>query len=329
MREITYGQALNEALQEEMDKDPSVFIMGEDVGIYGGAYGVTRGLYQKYGAERVRDTAISEAAIAGAGVGAAMTGTRPVIEIMYIDFSTIAMDEFCNHGAKNRYMFAGKVKVPMVLRTQGGAGRGLAGQHAQSLEAWYVHTPGIYVVMPATPYDAKGLLKSCIKDDNPIIFIEHKLLYGQKGSVPEEEYTIPIGVGDIKRKGKDVTIIAYSRMVYEALSASDELSKQGIECEVIDPRTLKPLDIELIITSVKKTGKAVVVSEGCKTGGFAGEVCSQIMERVFDHLDAPVQRVCSEDVPPPMSPTLIAEMLPDKNKIINAVKKVLSIGGLK
>jgi pyruvate/2-oxoglutarate/acetoin dehydrogenase E1 component len=323
MREIPYWQALNEALQEEMDKDPNVFIMGEDVGVYGGAYGVTRGLYEKYGSERVRDTAISEAAIAGAGVGAAMTGTRPIVEIMYIDFSTIAMDEFCNHGAKNRYMFAGRVKVPMVLRTQGGAGRGLAGQHAQSLEAWYVHTPGIYVVMPSNAADAKGLLKTSIRDDNPIIFIEHKLLYRIKGPVPDGEYTIPIGVGDIKRKGKDVTIIAYSKMVFEALSAAEELSKEDIECEIIDPRTLKPLDIELIVNSIRKTGKAVIVSEGCKTGGFAAEVSAQIMENAFDYLDYPVERICSEDVPPPMSPTLVSAMLPDKDKIIKVIRRML------
>ncbi len=326
MREIYYRQALNEALGEEMERDERVFLMGEDIAIYGGAYGVTKGLYEKFGEERVRDTAISEAAIAGAAAGAAMTGMRPVAEIMYIDFSTIAADEIINIVAKNRYMFGGKTTVPVVLRTEGGTGRGIAAHHSQSLESWYVHIPGLYVVMPSTPYDAKGLLKSSIRDDNPVMFIEHKMLYGMKGPVPEEDYTVPLGVADVKREGKDVTIIAYSRMALLAVEAANELSGGGIECEVIDLRTLKPLDIDTIMTSVKKTGKAIVVSEACKTGGFAGEVVSQIVELGFDYLDAPVVRVAGADVPIPMSPTLEEVAVPRVVDIVEAVKKTVVSG---
>ena len=326
MREIYYRQALNEAMGEEMERDERVFLMGEDIAIYGGAYGVTKGLYEKFGEERVRDTAISEAAIAGAAAGAAMTGMRPIAEIMYIDFSTIATDEIINIVAKNRYMFGGKTTVPVVVRTQGGAGRGIAAHHSQSLESWYVHIPGLYVVMPSTPYDAKGLLKSSIRDDNPVMFIEHKMLYGMKGPVPEEEYAVPLGVADVKREGEDVTIIAYSRMVLLALEAANELSGGGIECEVIDLRTLKPLDVDTIMTSVRKTGKAIVVSEACKTGGFAGEVVSQIVELGFDYLDAPVVRVAGADVPIPMSPVLEEVAVPRVVDIVEAVKKTVASG---
>ncbi|RJS80152.1 dehydrogenase [Candidatus Bathyarchaeota archaeon] len=323
MRKITYRQALNEALREEMRRDNRVFIMGEDVAIYGGAYGVTRGLYEEFGPERVRDTPISEAAIAGAAAGAAMTGLRPVAEIMYIDFSTIAMDEIVNIAAKNRYMFGGKSTVPVVYRTQGGAGRGIAAHHSGSLEAWYVHSPGIFVVMPSTPFDAKGLLKTCIRDDNPIMFIEHKMLYNTEGEVPEGEYTVPLGVADIKRPGTDVTIVAYSRMLLFALEAAEELSKEGIEAEVIDPRTLKPLDIDTIINSVKKTNKAVVVHESYRTCGVGAEIAAQIMEKAFDYLDAPVLRVAGADVPIPMSPVLEEAAIPSKEKIAEAVRSII------
>jgi len=323
MREIHYRQALSEALVEEMERDERVFIIGEDIGLYGGAYGVTKESYEKFGEERVRDTAISEAAIAGAAAGAAMTGMRPVAEIMYIDFSTIAMDQIINIVAKNRYMFGGKTAVPLVMRTEGGTGRGIAAHHSQSLEAWYAHIPGLYVVMPSTPYDAKGLLKSSIRNDNPVIFIEHKMLYGTKGPVPEKEYTIPLGSAEVKREGKDITIITYSRMVLLALSAADELALEGIECEVIDLRTLKPLDMGTVLESVKKTGKAVVVSEACKTGGVAGEVASQIMEMGFDYLDAPVLRVAGADVPIPMSPTLEEVAVPQVADIVRTVKKTV------
>ena len=323
MPEVTYGQALNEALREEMKRDERVFIMGEDVGIYGGAYGVTRRLYQEFGEERVRDTAISEAAIAGAAAGAAMTGMRPVAEIMYIDFSTIAMDQLVNIAAKNRYMFGGKTTVPMVMRTEGGTGRGIAGHHSQSLESWYVHVPGLYVVMPSTPYDAKGLLKTAIRNDNPIMFIEHKMLYGTKGEVPEEEYTIPLGKADIKLEGNEVTVVAYSRMALLALEAAKELEKEGIGIEVIDPRSLNPLDIDTILSSVKKTGKIVIVSEACKTGGVAGEIATQVMEGGFDYLDAPVVRLAAADVPIPMSPVLEEAAVPSVEKIVEAVKGLL------
>jgi pyruvate/2-oxoglutarate/acetoin dehydrogenase E1 component/TPP-dependent pyruvate/acetoin dehydrogenase alpha subunit len=322
-RKIRYVQALNEALREEMLRDERVFLMGEDIAIYGGAYQVTRGLYDEFGAERVRDTPISEAAIAGAAAGAAMTGTRPVAEIMYIDFSTIATDQIINIAAKNRYMFGGKSIVPVVYRTQGGAGRGIAEHHSQSLEAWYQHIPGIFVVMPSTPFDAKGLLKTCIRDDNPVMFIEQKLLYGTEGEVPEGEYTVPLGVADVKREGTNVTIVAYSRMVLLALEAAEDLAKEGISVEVIDPRTLKPLDVETIIGSVKKTGRAVVVHEGYRTCGVGAEIASQIMEEAFDYLDAPVLRVAGEDVPIPMSPVLEEAAVPSKTKIVEAIKKLV------
>jgi len=323
MRKIRYVQALNEALGEEMRRDRNVFLMGEDIAIYGGAYSVTKGLCEEFGPERVRDTPISEAAIAGAAAGAAMTGMRPVAEMMYIDFSTIATDQIINIAAKNRYMFGGKSTVPVVYRTQGGAGRGIAEHHSQSLEAWYEHVPGMLVVMPSTPFDAKGLLKTCIRDDNPIMFIEHKMLYGTEGEVPEREYTVPLGVADVKREGTDVTIVAYSRMVLLALEAAEELAKEGVSAEVIDPRTLKPLDIETIINSVKKTSRAVVVHEGYRTCGVGAEIAAQIMEKAFDYLDAPVSRVAGEDVPIPMSPVLEEAAIPSKEKITNAVRKIL------
>ena len=323
MRKMTYREALNEAIREEMRRDGRVFVMGEDVAIYGGAYGVTRDLIKEFGPERVRDTPISEAAIAGAAAGAAMTGMRPVAEIMYIDFSTIATDEIVNIAAKNRYMFGGKSTVPVVYRTQGGAGRGIAAHHSGSLEAWYVHSPGILVVMPSTPFDAKGLLKTCIRDDNPIMFIEHKMLYSTEGDVPEEEYTVPLGVADVKREGADVTIVAYSRMVLSALEAAEELVEEEIEAEVVDPRTLKPLDIDTIASSVKKTSKVVVVHEGYRTCGVGAELAAQIMEKCFDYLDAPIKRVAGADVPIPMSPVLEEAAIPSKEKIIEAVKQIV------
>lgn len=323
MRQISYWQAINEALSEEMQKDPAVFIMGEDVAIYGGAYSVTRGLYEKFGEDRIRDTAISEAAIVGAGLGAAITGMRPVVEIMYVDFMTITMDQLNNQIAKIRYMFGGKIKVPLVIRTEGGAGRTLGAHHSQSLEAWFVHIPGIKVVMPSTPYDAKGLLKSAIRDDNPVVFIEHKMLYNTKGEVPEKEYTLPLGKADIKREGKDVTIVAYSRMVLYAMDAAKELEKDGISVEVIDPQTLLPLDIDTIVKSVEKTHHVVLVHEACKTGGVGAEMGMQIIEKAFDYLDAPVVRVCGADVPMPKAPNLEKLAIPSKDSIIQAVKKIL------
>ena len=322
MREILYKDALVEAMREEMERDEKVFVMGEDVAIYGGAYGATKGLYEQFGKERVRDTAISESAIVGAAIGTAITGMRPIAEIMYIDFITQAMDQLVNQAAKMRYMFGGKTTVPMVLRTEGGAGRCIAAHHSQSLEAWIMHAPGLYLVMPSTPYDAKGLLKASIRNDNPVVFIEHKMLYGMKGEVPEEEYIIPLGVADIKKQGSDVTIVAYSRQLHVAMEAAAELEKDNISAEVIDPRTLKPLDLDTILTSVKKTSKLVIVSEGYKTGNVASEIAMLVMEHGFDLLDGPIKRVCAVDVPVPMSPVLEDAAIPNKQNVIDAVKEV-------
>ncbi|OIN98258.1 alpha-ketoacid dehydrogenase subunit beta [Candidatus Desantisbacteria bacterium CG_4_10_14_0_8_um_filter_48_22] len=324
MREIAYWQALNEALQEEMERDPNVFLLGEDIGVYGGAYGVTRGLLEKYGPERVMDTAISESAITGAAIGAAMMGKRPVAEIMYVDFMGQAMDQLCNQAAKIRYMFGGKFKAPMVMRTEGGAGRTLGAHHSQSLEHWFTGIPGLKVVMPSTPADAKGLLKASIRDDNPVVFIEHKMLYKEKGPVPDGDHVVPLGVADVKRQGKDVTVVSYSRTVLVALEAAKILEAEGIDVEVIDVRTLAPLDIKTIVDSVKKTNRAVVAHEACKTGGFGGEIGMQIIENAFDYLDGPVKRVAAIDVPIPKSPVLEQYVIPTKDSIIKAVKEALA-----
>ncbi len=323
-RKIRYWQAIQEALREEMIRDPKVFLMGEDIGIYGGAYGATRGLIEEFGDERVRDTPISEATIGGAAVGAAMAGLRPVAEIMYVDFTPLAMDQIANQGAKNRYMFGGKTTVPMVIRTEGGAGRNIAAHHSQSLEALWTHFPGIYVVMPATPYDAKGLLKAAIRDDNPVMFIEHKMLYGIEGLVPDEDYIIPYGIADVKREGKDVTLITYSRMVHRALEAAEKLATEGISVEVIDLRTLKPLDMDTVAASVRKTGRVVGLTEGYKTGSFISEVAMRIQEELFDWLDAPIVRVCAADVPVPMSDPLEDAAIPNLARVIAGVRQALA-----
>lgn len=323
VRQLQYREALNEALHEEMARDPSVCVLGEDVGRYGSPFQVTRGLFDKYGEKRVRDTPISEEGFIGIAVGAAMSGLRPVAEILYIDFSTLAMDQIVNQAAKARYMFGGKARVPLVVRTQGGGGRGNAAHHSQSLEMWYVHIPGLIVIQPSTPYDAKGLLKSAIRNDNPVVFIEHKLLYNTSGPVPDEEYLIPIGVADVKRTGDDVTIVATSRMVLFALNAAEELARQGIEAEVIDPRTLKPLDIDTIVRSVEKTGRLVVVNEGHLTGGFTAEVAARVQREAFDWLDAPIMQVATEDVPLPYNGRLELEAIPNEQDIVNAVQEVV------
>jgi len=323
-REITYATALVEAAREEMLRDPKVFIMGEDVGLYGGAYGATRDLYKEFGEWRVLDTPISEATIGGAAVGAAMAGMRPIAEIMYVDFTPLAMDQIANQGAKNRYMFGGKTTVPMVIRTEGGAGRAIAAHHSQSLESLWTHFPGIYVVMPSTPYDAKGLLKAAIRDDNPVMFIEHKMLYKEKGFVPEEEYIIPFGVADIKRPGKDVTLVTYSRMVYRALEAAEKLAAEGIDVEVVDLRTLTPLDISTIVASVKKTGRLVCLSEAYENTGFINEVMMQVNEQAFDYLDAPMVRVASANVPVPRAEILEDQAIPNLTRIMAACRKVVS-----
>ncbi len=324
MRELRYVDALNEALHEEMARDPSICVFGEDIGRYGGPFQVTKDLYDRFGEKRVRDTPISEAGFTGIAVGAAMTGLRPVVEILYVDFSTLAMDQIVNQAAKARYMFGGKAQVPMVVRAQGGGGRGNAAQHSQSLEMWYVHIPGLIVIQPATPYDAKGLLKSAIRNDDPVVFLEHKLLYNSTGPVPDEEYLIPIGVADVKRAGRDVTIVATSRMVLFALNAAEYLANHGIEAEVIDPRTLKPLGMEPIIHSVQKTGRLVVVNEGHLTGGFTAEVAARVQREAFDWLDAPIMQVATEDVPLPYSGPLELEALPKEQDIIDAVLEVMS-----
>jgi pyruvate/2-oxoglutarate/acetoin dehydrogenase E1 component len=323
IRQLQYREALNEALHEEMARDPSVCVMGEDIGSYGGPFQITQGLYDRFGEKRVRDTPISEAGFCGIAVGAAMTGLRPVVEVLYIDFVTLAMDQIVNQAAKARYMFGGKACVPLVIRAQGGGGRGNAAQHSQSLEMWFVHIPGLIVIQPSTAYDAKGLLKSAIRDDNPVIFCEHKLLYNTTGPVPEGDILVPIGVADVKRPGRDVTIVATSRMVYFALNAAEELARQGIEAEVIDPRTLKPLDIEAITRSVVKTGRLVVVSEGHLTGGFTAEVAAQVQREAFDWLDAPIMQVATEDVPIPYSGPLELEALPKEQDIVRAVRQVV------
>ncbi len=323
MQQIDYRQAIQEALREEMRRDERVFVMGEDVGLYGGAYGATRGLFEEFGPERVRDTPISEAIIGGAAVGAAMVGMRPVAEIMYVDFTPLAMDQIANQGAKNRYMFGGKTTVPMVIRTEGGAGRSIAAHHSQSLEALWLHFPGIFVVMPSTPYDAKGLLKTAIRDDNPVMFIEHKVLYGVKGPVPEEDYIIPFGVADVKRAGTDVTVVAYSRMLHRALEAAEILAKEGISVEVIDPRTLKPLDLDTIVKSVQKTGRIVGVTEAYKTGSFVSELFTLVNEVAFDWLDAPMVRVTALDVPVPMSAPLEDAAVPSVERIVAGIRQAL------
>jgi pyruvate/2-oxoglutarate/acetoin dehydrogenase E1 component/TPP-dependent pyruvate/acetoin dehydrogenase alpha subunit len=324
MRQITYAQALVEAQREEMLRDPKVFIFGEDVGLYGGAYGATRDLYKEFGEWRVIDTPISEATIGGAAVGAAMAGMRPVAEIMYVDFTPLAMDQVANQGAKNRYMFGGKTIVPMVIRTEGGAGRAIAAHHSQSLESLWTHFPGIYVVMPSTPYDAKGLLKASIRDDNPVMFIEHKMLYKEKGPVPEEDYIIPLGVADIKRPGKDVTLVTYSRMVLRSLTAAETLAKEGIDVEVVDLRTLKPLDIDTVVNSVKKTGRLVCVTESYENTSFINEVMAQVNELAFDWLDAPMVRVAAANVPIPRAEVLEDMAIPNEGRIMAACRKVVS-----
>jgi pyruvate dehydrogenase E1 component beta subunit len=324
MRKVSYRDALREALQEEMAKDSSVFIIGEDVGRYWqGAFKVTKGLAEKFGDERVRDTPISESAIIGVAVGAAITGMRPVAEIMFGDLSTLAMDQIANQAAKLRYMFGGQIKVPLVIRMPFGAGVNVAAHHSQSLEAWFTHVPGLKVAVPSTPHDAKGLLKAAIRDDNPVMFFEHKLLYPIEGPLPEEEYTVPLGQADVKKQGKDVTIVATLYMVHKALAAAEELDKQGVDVEIIDPRTLVPLDKKTITDSVRKTGRIIIVTEDCKTGGASAEIAAMIAEEALDYLDAPIKRVAEPDTPIPFSPPLEQFVLPDEEGIIKAVNEIL------
>ncbi|MBM4437202.1 MAG: alpha-ketoacid dehydrogenase subunit beta [Actinobacteria bacterium] len=322
-REIFMSQALQEALVEEMTRDGSVFLMGEEIGVWGGAYNVTAGLLERFGPARVIDTPISEAAIAGTAIGAALTGSRPVAEFMYSDFMGIAMDQIVNQAAKNRYMFGGKAKLPIVYRSTFGAGTGNAAQHTQSLEAWFTHVPGLKVVTNSSPYDAKGLLKSAIRDDNVVVFLEHKAIYSMRGPVPAGEYLIPLGVAEVKRVGTDVSVITYARQVHYALEAAEQLAAEGIMVEVVDVRTLYPLDVGTVVQSVKKTNHAVVVHEAVTFGGFGGELAAQIQEHCFDDLDAPVLRVGALHSPVPFSEPLERGQFPDPPRIVAAVRQVL------
>jgi len=323
VRELTYREALREAMAEEMERDERVFLMGEEVGHYNGAYKVSEGLLDRFGERRVVDTPIAETGFAGVGIGAAMVGLRPIIEFMTWNFSLCAFDQLVNNAAKLRYMSGGQVSLPIVFRGPGGAAHQLGAQHSQVVENLYAYVPGLKVVTPSTPHDAKGLLKSAIRDDNPVVFIEGEVLYGRKGQVPEEEYMIPLGKGDVKREGKDVTVIAWSKMVSVALDAATELAKNGIEVEVIDPRTIRPLDEALILRSVKKTNRCVIVEEGWPFAGAGAEISYRVTSGAFDYLDAPVARVTGEDVPMPYAKNLEHQVLPGIEKVVAAVKSVL------
>ncbi|MBI2843159.1 MAG: alpha-ketoacid dehydrogenase subunit beta [Armatimonadetes bacterium] len=324
MREITYRQAITEAMDEEMARDERVILMGEDVGLFGGAMACSKGLYEKYGPERVIDTPLAETAIIGGALGCALTGMRPIAEIMFIDFTGICFDQIVNQAAKVRYMLGGQVEVPMVIRTQGGAGRSYAAQHSQSWESLFAHFPGLKIVMPATPYDAKGLLKSAIRENNPVMYIEHKALYNNKGNVPDEEYLVPIGKADIKREGEDVTVVAHSRTALMALEAAERLEvESGIDVEVIDLRTISPMDEETIYESVRKTGRLVCFEEGHRNVGIASEVSARVTENCFDYLDAPIMRVAAKDVPIPCATELEREVIPNPDWLVTAVRKVL------
>ncbi len=324
MRELSYMEALREAIQQAMEKDERVFLIGEDIGIYGGAFGVSAGLLEKFGPERIINTPISEAGIAGACVGASVTGMRPIGEIQFSDFVVLAMEQLVMQGAKMRFMFGGKAKLPFVIRLAGGSGTGAAAQHSQSLENWFVHVPGLKVVMPSSPYDAKGLLLSAIEENNPVMFFEHKLLYKTKGDVPKEMYTIPLGKSKVVREGKDLSVIATSIMVSRSMKAAEILSKESIELEVIDPRTLKPLDEGPITASVKKTGKALIVHEAVKTGGYGGEISAVIMESdAFGYLDAPIRRLAGLDMPIPYNRTLEHHAVPQVENIVEEARKLV------
>lgn len=323
-RELTYSEALNEALRQCMQEDERVVLLGEDIGQYGGIFQVTKGLLDEFGSERVVDTPISEAGFVGASVGAALTGMRPVAEIMFIDFTTACMDMIFNQMAKMHYMFGGKGKVPMVLRVNIGGGRGTAAQHSQSFHSIFMHMPGLYVVTPSTPYDAKGLMIEAIKNDNPVVFVEHKRLYMSRGEVPEEMYRIPFGQADIKREGKDVTVVATHAMVVGALEAAVELVDKGIDVEVVDPRTLTPLDKEVIMNSVKKTGRLLVADEDNKTCGVGAEIAALVAEEAIEYLKAPIIRNCSPDTPVPFSPPLEQQYLFGKDRLRASIESLMA-----
>jgi len=324
MREITYAEAIREAMSEEMRRDENVFLMGEDVGVYCGAFGVTKGMLEEFGPERIIDTPISETAFVGAGTGAAMMGLRPIVELMFSDFMAVCYDQIINQAAKMHFMFGGKVDIPMVIRTASGGGTGAAAQHSQSLENMYCHVPGLKVIVPSTPFDAKGLLVSAIRDNNPVIFLEQKLLYRVKSHVPEETYSIPLGVADVKREGKALSLITYGRTVQMSLEVAGHMEKEGVDIEVVDLRTLYPLDRNAIIQTAKKTGKVVVVHEAVEFGGFGGEIVSTIADSdAFFYLDAPIKRVGALHCPIPFNPRLEKEVLPSTKRIEEAVRSLL------
>ncbi|MBM3138177.1 MAG: alpha-ketoacid dehydrogenase subunit beta [Chloroflexi bacterium] len=326
MRELTYMEALREAIRQAMEKDDRVFVIGEDIGTYGGAFGVTAGLIDQFGPDRIIDTPISEAGMAGACIGAAITGMRPIGEVQFSDFVVLSMEQLVMQAAKMRFMFGGKAQVPLVIRLAGGSGTGAAAQHSESLENWFVHVPGLKVVMPSSPYDAKGLLLAALEDNNPVMFFEHKVLYKTKGDVPEEMYTIPLGKSHVVREGAHLTVIATSVMVMRALEAANTLSKEGIELEIIDPRTLNPLDMEPIVQSAIKTGKVLIVHEAVKTGGFGGEISARLMEsEAFGYLDAPVIRLAGLDMPIPYNRTLEYHSVPQVENIAEEARKL--VGG--
>ena len=326
-REIRYTEALNEAIREEMLRDDRVFVMGEDIarwGDGGGVFAVTKGLLDEFGPARIRDTPISEEGIVATAIGAAVTGMRPIVELMYFDFVTLAMEPLVNQAAKLRYMFGGQASVPMVLRSNIGASGGKAAQHSQSLETWMMHVPGLKVVVPSTPYDAKGLLKTAIRDDNPVIFLEHKLLYFTKGQVPREEYLIPFGKAVVCRRGRHVTLVAQQQMLRSALAVADRLAGEGIEVEVIDPRTLAPLDIATVVESVRATNRLVICHEAVQCAGWGAEVAAQVMEEAFDFLDGPVVRVCGANAPIPYAATLESAVIPGEAQIEDGIRRALA-----
>jgi pyruvate/2-oxoglutarate/acetoin dehydrogenase E1 component len=322
MPELTYAQAVNAALREEMQRDPRITLLGMDIGKYGGVFGVTRGLYDEFGPNRVRDCPLNEASIVGFGVGLAISGKPAVTELEFMDFATYAMDQITNQAAKLRYIWGGQVSVPLVVRMPIVAELGFGSQHSQSLEAWFMHTPGLKVVIPSTAYDAKGLMKTALRDGNPVVFIENVRLYATKSQVPDEEYLIPFGQADIKREGDHVTMVAISAMVHDALVAADELARYGIMAEVIDPRTLSPLDADTIVASVEKTGRLIVAHKAYKTGGVGAEIAQTVMERAFDSLDAPIIRVAAQDVPIPASQALEAATFPGIPELVMAARQL-------
>ena len=323
MRQINYSQAINEAIREEMAADERVFMLGQDIAVHGGTFGLSKGILDQFGDKRIKDTPISESALVGTGIGAAITGLRPIIEIMYIDFTLVAMDQIVNQAAFLHYMMGGMYKVPLLIRTQGGAGTQEAAHHSKSLESWFVHIPGLKVVMPSTPYDAKGLFKTAIRDDNPVLFIDHKKLFFKKGPVPGGDYSIPFGQADIKRQGKNITIVATSLMVHTALEAAETLEQGGISVEIVDPRTLTPFDGETIIDSVKKTHNLLVVQEACERSGMGGEILREVIDGCFEYLDRAPRVLANKNIPIPYAKVLENAAIPQKTDIIETVKEML------